>query len=75
MGRQLGHKLLGILGSQVYRKPRLRGSPLSLREQRNDPADDCCALVALADPAAVVGQQAVEPALVVGGSEKAAEAR
>ena len=72
--RQLGEELVGVLGAQEHGKARLRLLLLVLRQQRDHAADDGGALVALAGPAAVVEQQAIEAALVVGLGEQPADA-
>ena len=72
MRRQLGEELLRVLGAQEDGKARFRLLLLLLGQQRDRAADDGGALVALAGPAPVVEQQAVEAALVVGLGEQGA---
>ena len=57
---------MGVLGTQEHGKPRLGLLLLLAGEMGDDATDDGGALVALPGPAAVVQEQTVEPALVLG---------
>ncbi len=66
----LGDQLRGVLGAQEHCQPCLGLLLLLAGEQRNHPADDGGALLALTGPAAVIEQKPIEAPLVLGRGQQ-----